>query len=241
VAGLLTGAILLVFGVRQFYALLCFALSAFVIGTIAQEFQKGAKARRAHRGGSYASALVDLTLVNTRRYGGYVVHFGIVLIFIGVAGSAFDTEKKADLVPGQSIRIRGYQVKFLELDEGRTPNYDWLAAKLEVTKNGKPIGTFAPEKHVYLASQQPTSEVRRHATFQEDLYLVFAGVTDDDKTTVQVFVKPLVRWVWVGAIVVFLGTVVTLVPAKRELKLARRVEAVKETLLAESKKKYEVA
>jgi len=226
---------------RHAYALICFALSAFVIGTIVQEFHKGAKARRVHRGGGYPGALLDLTLVNTRRYGGYVVHFGIVLIFIGVAGSAFDTEKKADLVPGQSIDIRGYHVKFLGLEEGRTPNYEWLSAKLEVTKNGKLVGAFAPEKHLYLASQQPTSEVRRHATFQEDLYMVFAGVTDDDKTTVQIFVKPLVRWVWVGAIVVFLGTVVTLVPAKRELKLARKAEAVKESLLVESKKKYEVA
>jgi cytochrome c-type biogenesis protein CcmF len=241
VAGLATAVILAALGMRHPYALICFSLSAFVIGTIVQEFHKGAKARRVHRGGSYPGALLDLTLVNTRRYGGYVVHFGIVLIFIGVAGSAFDTEKKADLVAGQSVEVRGYQVKFLGLDEGRTPNYDWLSAKLEVTKNGKHIGTFAPEKHLYRASQQPTSEVRRHATFQEDLYLVFAGVTDDDKTTVQVFVKPLVRWVWLGAIVVFAGTVVTLVPAKRELKLARKVEEVKDNLLVESKKKYEVA
>ena len=241
VSGVLTGVILASLGMRHAYALICFSLSAFVTGTIVQEFHKGAKTRRMHRGGGYAGALLDLTLVNTRRYGGYVVHFGIVLIFIGVAGSAFDTEKKADLVEGQSVEIRGYQVKFLGLEEGRTPNYSWLSAKLEVTKNGKLVGTFAPEKHLYLASQQPTSEVRRHATFQEDLYMVFAGVTDDDKTTVQIFVKPLVRWVWLGAIVVFLGTVVTLVPAKRELKLARKVEAVKESLLEESKKKYEVA
>ncbi len=241
ILGFATAVVLVALGVRHVSALICFTLSAFVIATIVQEFYKGAKARKVHRGGSYAAALLDLTLVNTRRYGGYVVHFGIVLIFIGVAGSAFDTEKKADLVAGESIEIRGYQVKFLGLDEGKTANYDWLAAKLEVTKNGKPIGAFAPEKHLYLASQQPTSEVRRHATFREDLYLVFAGVTDSDKTTVQVFVKPLVRWVWLGAIVVFLGTVVTLVPAKRELKLAQRVEAVKESLLEESRKKYEVA
>jgi cytochrome c-type biogenesis protein CcmF len=241
VVGIATLGVLAALGMRHIGALLCFSLSAFVTGTIVQEFHKGAIARRAHRGGSYPAALLDLTLVNTRRYGGYVVHFGIVLIFIGVAGSAFDTEKKADLLEGQSIDIRGYQVKFLGLDEGRTPNYEWLSAKLEVSKNGKLIGTYAPQKHLYLASQQPTSEVRRRATFQEDLYLVFAGVTEDNKTTVQVFVKPLVRWVWLGAIVVFLGTVVTLVPARRELKLARKVDAVKENLLQESKKKYEVA
>ncbi|MGH9336721.1 MAG: heme lyase CcmF/NrfE family subunit, partial [Vicinamibacteria bacterium] len=242
VAGVVTGVVLVAIGVRQVYALLCFILSAFVIGTIVQEFHKGAKARRAHRGGSYPAALWDLTMVNTRRYGGYIVHFGIVLIFMGVAGSAFDVEKKADLSPGESVQIRSYEVKLASLEDGRTPNYEWLAANLEVRKNGKLLGTFSPQKHLYFASQQPTTEVRRHSTFQEDLYLVFSSVTDSDKATIQVFVKPLVSWVWLGGIVVFLGTVVTLVPAKRELKIARKVEVTKESVRADQgKKKYEVA
>jgi cytochrome c-type biogenesis protein CcmF len=242
--GIVTTVALVAFGIRHAYALICFGLSAFVIGTIVQEFHKGAKARRAHRGGSYPAALLDLTLVNTRRYGGYIVHLGMVFIFIGVAGSAFDVDKKADLKEGESLSIRGYDVKLVGIDEGRTPNYEWLAADLEVSKNGKLIGRFAPQKHLYLASQQPTSEVRRHSTFHEDLYLVFASVSEDDKATVQVFVKPLVRWVWIGGIVIFLGTIVIMVPAKRELKLARKaVPSREEEAEAERqrKKKYEVA
>jgi cytochrome c-type biogenesis protein CcmF len=244
VAGLATTVVLVAFGVRHAYALICFGLSAFVIATIVQEFHKGAKARRAHRGGSYPAALLDLTLVNTRRYGGYIVHLGMVFIFIGVAGSAFDVDKKADLKKGESLSVRGYQVKLLGIDEGRTPNYEWLAANLEVSKNGKLVGTFAPQKHLYLASQQPTSEVRRHSTFHEDLYLVFASVTEDDKATVQAFVKPLVRWVWIGGIVIFLGTIVIMVPAKRELKLARKAVSSRESEAQaerQRKKKYEVA
>ncbi len=243
-AAIVMAAILAASGMRHLYALMTFSLSAFVIATIVQEFHKGARARQMHRGGGYLAALVDLTQVNTRRYGGYIVHFGIVLIFIGVAGTAFDTDMKADLSPGESIQIRSYDVKLLRLNEGRTPNYEWVSAELEVSKNGKVLGTYAPQKHYYFASGQPTSEVSRHATMTEDLYLVFASVTDDDKTTVQVFLKPLVRWVWLGGIVMFLGTCITLVPGKRELKAVQKRRESQSRQKAGSKKekkKYEVA
>ena len=240
IAFLVTITVLLALGIRHFYALMTFALSAFVLMTIFQEFHKGANARRAHRGGGYWSALVDLTFVNTRRYGGYIVHFGMVLIFIGVAGMAFDIDAKADLKPGESVSIGTYDVKLIGLNEGETPNYTWLSTELELSKNGRVVGRYEPQKHLYIASQQPTSEVRRHATFVEDVYLVFASVTDDDRATIQVFVKPLVRWVWIGGIVMFLGTVVTLVPGRRELKLIRKTEAEKKRA-THVKKAYEVA
>jgi len=240
IAFVATTAVLLAAGVRHFYALMTFALSAFVLMTIVQEFHKGANARRAHRGGTYAAALVDLTLVNTRRYGGYIVHFGMVLIFIGVAGMAFDTDVKADLRPGESVSIGSYDVKLVGLKEGETPNYTWLATELELSKNGKTLRNYEPQKHLYIASGQPTSEVSRHATFVEDVYLVFASLADGDRATIQVFVKPLVRWVWIGGIVMFLGTGVTLVPGRRELKLVQKANAEKKRA-AELRKKYEVA
>ena len=238
--GVATFVGLLALGMRQPAPLMTFALSTFVTTTIVLEFHKGARARQTHRGGSYRSALVDLTLVNTRRYGGYIVHFGMVLIFVGIAGLAFDTDMKADLATGESIQIKSYDVKLVALNDGRTPNYEWFSAELELRKNGKLVGTYDPQKHFYFASQQPTSEVRRHATFVEDVYLIFASLTDDNKATVQVYVKPLVRWVWMGGIVMFLGTVVTLVPDKRELKLARKAESEKK-VTTQIKKKYEVA
>jgi len=240
VLGIVAAVALFALGIRHLYALMTFALSAFVLATIVQEFHKGARARQKHRGGSYTAALVDLTLVNTRRYGGYIVHFGMVLIFIGIAGTAFDTDMKADLSPGEALSIRDYKVELLGVESGKTPNYEWLSASLEISKNGKVVGVYAPQKHYYFASGQPTSEVRRHATFTEDLYLVFASVTDDDKATIQVFVKPLVRWVWLGAIVMFLGTCVTLVPGKRELKAVRKTKS-EQRAAAERKKRYEVA
>ena len=244
VAGVAAALVLFAFGIRHLYALMTFSLSTFVLATIVQEFHKGARARKVHRGGSYVAALVDLTLVNTQRYGGYIVHLGMVLIFIGIAGMAFDTDVKADVSPGESVHVGGYDIKLLRMNSGETPNYTWLSSELEVSKNGKVLGVYEPQKHLYKASGQPTSEVRRHATWVEDVYLVFASVTDDDdgenKATIQVFVKPLVRWVWIGGIVMFLGTFVTLIPDRRELRLVRKAEAEK-LIVTKSKKKYEVA
>jgi len=240
ILGLLTGAIFFAFGMRHFYALVCYILSVFVIATIVQEFHKGTVARKSHRGGSYFSGMVDLTLVNTRRYGGYVVHLGMVLIFIGVAGSAFNVDRQADLVPGESFTIGDYGVKLLRIDDGRTPNYEWASTVLEVSKDGTVLGEFAPQKHFYFASEQPTSEVRRYSTFREDLYLVFSGMTDENKATVQVYLNPLVRWIWIGGIIMFLGTIVTMVPNKRELKLVRQREADR-SVREESARQHEVA
>ena len=244
IAGLVAGAILFAFGMRHFYALICYILSVFVIGTVVQEFHKGTVARQRHRGGSYASAIVDLTLVNTRRWGGYIVHLGMVFIFIGIAGSAFNVDRQADLMPGESISIGDYTVELLRLEDGRTPNYDWMSTVLAVSKSGELIGEYDPQKHFYRASEQPTSEVRRYSTFREDLYLVFSGVTEEDKATVQVYLNPLVRWVWVGGIVMFLGTIVIMIPNKRELKLARRDKADiahQDDAEAEAGRRHEVA
>jgi len=240
VLGLVTGAVLFAFGMRHFYALVCFILSVFVLATIVQEFHKGTIARQSHRGGSYLSGMIDLTLVNTRRYGGYVVHLGMVLIFIGIAGSAFNVDRQADLLPGDSLAIEDYSVKLLRIDDGRTANYDWVSTVLEVSKNGEVLGEHDPQKHFYRASEQPTSEVRRYSTFREDLYLVFSGMTEENKATVQVYLNPLVRWVWIGGVVMFLGTIVIMVPNKRELKLARKREA-ETSAREESVRQHEVA
>jgi cytochrome c-type biogenesis protein CcmF len=221
-AGSAAAVVLFALGVRHMYALMCFALSVFVIGTIVQEFHKGARTRKAHRGGSYMSALLDLTLMNTRRYGGYLVHFGIVLIFIGVAGAAFNKDVTANLEPGETMSIGNYTAKLVQMDEGANPNHQWWSAVLEVSRDGKVLGTYAPQKHFYMASEQPTSEVRRYSNFREDLYMVFAGLTEEGKASIQIYLNPLVRWVWIGGIIMFFATILTMVPSKRELKIVRQ-------------------
>ena len=219
-SGLAAGVLLFAFGMRHPYAILCFAMSAFVVVTIGSEFHRGVRARRAHRGGSYATALVDLVQRNTRRYGGYIVHFGIVLLFIGFAGNAFNKDVIADLNRGESTAIGPWKVTLQDLPSGETPVYNWLGAQVLLSKNDEPVGIFQPRRQLDKATGQATSEVRRHATFQEDIYLVFSGITEDGRATVHVYRNPLVRWVWLGAFVMFLGTVLTLLPNRSPVRRA---------------------
>ncbi len=221
-AGLSTGGLLFLFGMRHPYALVCFAMGAFVVVTIASEFHRGVRARRAHRGSGYGAALFDLVMRNTRRYGGYVVHLGIVLLFIGFAGNAFNRDVIADLNPGEETRIGPYSVVLQDLRDGSTPVHDWLGAQLLLAKNDEPIGIFQPRRQWDRATGQWTSEVRRHATFQEDIYLVFSGMTEDGRATVHVYRNPLVRWVWIGGLVMFLGTLLILLPGRIEARSADR-------------------
>jgi len=211
-SGVAAGLLLVALGMRHPYAILCFAMSAFVVVTIGTEFHRGVRARRAHRGGTYATALVDLVQRNTRRYGGYIVHFGIVLLFVGFAGNAFNKDVIADLNRGESTAIGPWKVTLQDLPSGETPVYNWLGAQVLLSKHDEPVGIFQPRRQLDKATGQATSEVRRHATFQEDIYLVFSGVTEDGRATVHVYRNPLVRWVWLGAFVMFLGTVLTLLP-----------------------------
>ncbi len=213
-AGIAAAGLLALFGMRHPYAIVCFAMGAFVVVTIGAEFHRGVRARRAHRGGGYGAALVDLVLRNTRRYGGYVVHLGIVLLFVGFAGNAFNRDVIADLNPGESVRIGPWSVTLQELPGGETPVYDWLGARLLLSKHDEPIGIYQPRRQLDRATGQATSEVRRHATFREDIYLVFSGLTDSGQATIHVYRNPLVRWVWIGGLVMFLGTLLTLLPGR---------------------------
>ncbi len=230
IAGAASLGLLLLFGMRHPYALICFAMGAFVVVTITLEFHRGIRARRAHRGGGYLEALTDLVLRNTRRYGGYVVHFGIVLLFIGFAGNAFNEDVIADLNPGESATVGPWEVTLQDLPGGDTPVYDWLGAQLLLTRHDEPIGIYQPRRQLDKATGQATSEVRRHANFREDIYMVFSGLTDDGRATIHVYRNPLVRWVWLGGLVMFLGTVLTLLPGRdpraRAASVARRRAAL---------------
>jgi cytochrome c-type biogenesis protein CcmF len=224
-----SGAILLIAGVRHFYAWMTLVLSIFVSVCILGEFWKGARTRMKTAGENFAQALYNLTMRNTRRYGGYVVHLGIVLLFIGFAGLAFKTEGKGLMREGDLLRVRNYLLRCDGLANGDTPNYEYTRALITVTKDGHAFTSMHPEKRFYKASQQPTSYVSIHPTLSEDLYVVLAGLDQDTgKAVIEVFVNPLVMWVWIGGVVVFLGTLLALVPSRVEREMAeiRRAQEV---------------
>jgi cytochrome c-type biogenesis protein CcmF len=229
IAAGVSGAILLIAGVRHFYAWMTLCLSIFVGVGILGEFWKGARTRMKTAGENFAQALYNLTMRNTRRYGGYVVHLGIVLLFIGFAGLAFKTEGKGLMQEGDLLRVKNYLLRCDGLANGDTPNFEYTRVLITVTKDGHAFTTMHPEKRFYKASQQPTSYVSIRPTLAEDLYVVLSGFDQDTgKAVIEVFINPLVMWVWIGGVVVFLGTLLALVPSRVEREMAeiRRTQDV---------------
>jgi cytochrome c-type biogenesis protein CcmF len=215
-------AVLLAFGIRHPYALMSFGLCLFVAISVLTEFYKGAQAISAKDGKNLLAAAMELTHRNTRRYGGYVVHLAIVMMFIGFTGSAFNKDATQQVAPGDTVHIAGYDLKLLKLVDSDNENYLGRKAVIEVSSNGKVLQTMEPEHRFYKASKQPTSEVAIRRRLTEDLYINFAGMSDGDaKGVIQAYVFPLVSCIWIGFWILFAGTVICLVPSKVRLQYAR--------------------
>jgi cytochrome c-type biogenesis protein CcmF len=226
ILALVGGVGLLIGGVRDFYAWMTLFLCIFVTICILGEFWKGARTRMKTAHENFAQALYNLTMRNTRRYGGYIVHVGMVLLFVGFAGQAFKTDTKGLMQQGDLLRINNYLLRCDGLVSGDTPNYEYTRALITVTKNGRAFTEMHPEKRFYKASQQPTSFVAIHQELSEDVYVVLAGMdSDTGKAVIQVFVNPLVMWVWIGGFVFMLGTLLALVPSRVEREMAEMRQA----------------
>ena len=233
---MVAAAILFATGVSGFYPLVSFLLCVFVTATIFVEFFRGIRARMRAHGEMLHHAFLRLIGKNKRRYGGYIVHFAIVLIFIGFTGNAFNRETKGEVTEGDTISLGAYELRCEQIEEGETPNYTYIVATLSATKNGKPMGTLVPEKRFYHASEQGTSEVALRSNLAEDLYVVFAGVNEDNnRAVIQIFLNPLVAWVWIGTIVMIVGTVVAILPDGRDVRIQRRKRALEKLLRASEK------
>ncbi|MGA7317949.1 MAG: cytochrome c-type biogenesis CcmF C-terminal domain-containing protein, partial [Silvibacterium sp.] len=155
----------------------------------------------------------QLTRRNTRRYGGYIVHFGVVVIFIGIAGSAFNQSREEELGFKQSLNIGPYRLECQSYSQDSNPNYDTEYALLDVYRGDKKITQLAPEKRFYMASQQPSTIVANHSTLAWDLYVIYAGKNPDTgQPIIKVFLNPLIAWIWIGVGIIVFGTGVALVP-----------------------------
>ncbi len=212
VAGCLVGACLIAAGVRDIYALVSFSLCAFVAGTILMEFAKGSRAIASSSGANLAYAMVTLTRRNTRRYGGFIVHLGIVLIFVGLTGAIFNREQKTGIHQGDRLQLGGFGLRVLEISTGENENYLWQRADIEVYDGATSIGTLTPQREYYKAANQAVGRVDIRHTLNEDLYVNFAGVNGDNVPVVEAYLFPLVNWIWIGALVLLCGTLVTLTP-----------------------------
>jgi cytochrome c-type biogenesis protein CcmF len=222
--GMFAGGIAFGFGFREAYALICLILSVFVTLTIFAEFFRGARVIAGRDHVNILSAVGDLTMRNTRRYGGYVVHFGMVLVFIGIAGSAFNKDVQMDMSPGQTLSIGPYTILCQNFDEVANDNYQSERATLEVFRNGHSQMMLYPQRRLYLASQVTETMVAVQSSALRDLYVVYAGRSPDTgKPVIHAYLNPLVKWIWFGGIVVVLGTGLAMLPNRRAALVLRPV------------------
>jgi cytochrome c-type biogenesis protein CcmF len=218
-AGVMTGALLIATGERPWadtgslYAFLVWVMSVFVITAVLAEFLRGAQViRRQTSRGLLGSALL-LTRRNTRRYGGYFIHFGVAIIFIGFAGSAFNQSQEREMALHDRLQVGPYTLVSESFTEDTNPNYDSEYALLNVYSHGKLVTTLTPSKRFYQASQQTETIVANHSTLAWDLYTVYAGKNPDTgQPIIKVFLNPLVAWIWIGVLLVVAGTGVALLP-----------------------------
>jgi len=198
---------------------LVIALSAFNTAVIVQEFVRGVSARQrsSRKGGEAESVLTSLVRLvdkSRRRYGGYVVHFGIVLMFVGFTGKAWSIDKEASLAPGEQVKIGDYQLKYKGPRMEADVNKRMVFADVEVSRGGQSLGVMSPAKFIYKrASEMPTTEVAMLRSFRDDLYLVVGMVSPENKKAAfQLHVNPLVSWIWLGVVVLIFGASVSLWP-----------------------------
>jgi len=239
IAGLGTGGILMAAGMRPWqdeatlYALMSFSIGALVVTAVSSEFLRGAAVIQQQTGRNLIAATVELTRRNTRRYGGYLVHFGVVLIFIGIAGSAFNQVNEQELGFHDAMTIGPYKLVDQSYTQDDNPNFRSEYALLDVYKGNKKIAQMAPEQRFYYASQQTETMVANNSNLERDLYVIYAGKNPDTgQPIIKARLNPLVNWIWIGVVVIILGTGVALVPSRRVL--SNRSRAIPEREVAET-------
>ena len=217
----LTAAVLMLLGMRDFYALVSYFLGAFVAATIVQEFSKGITARRGIHGESYPRAFLRLVARNRRRYGGYIVHAGVVLLFAAFAGLAFKKEFDVSLTTGQAFEAtdpynRHWRFVSQGVSTSQSLNRDVTSVALEAFRDGKRVGFIKTEKRQYFDSQgrptfEPSTEVGIQSEARLDTYTVLAGVRDD-AAELRITFNPLVVWVWIGGVLMVIGGLIVMWP-----------------------------
>ncbi len=221
-AGVAAAVLLLVLGVPLGYAHATFAVGMFVLGTILQEFWRGMRARQALLKERAPQALARVVGKNRRRYGGYVIHVGIVMAFVGVAASSvFRVEVQETVSPGQEFQAGRYRLRFDSIENREDGHMAASAAVVSVFLDGRQIDVLKPEKRFYKKPKQPTTEVANRSTLREDLYLVLGSYDPQQKlATILAYVNPLVVWIWLGGLVAAIGTAIAAWPTAAERRVA---------------------
>src|SRR5688572_10059313 len=208
------GAIVVAAGVRIWSSGLCFAFGGFVVGTVIQEFWRGARVRQQTSGTDLFTALIGLVGRNKRRYSGYLVHVGVVLIFFGFAGENFKKQETALLRPGTQVTVGEYVLRLDALRESQKPNRQEITAHVTALRDGKEVTKLYPARWFFRGREdEATTEVAIRRSIGGDLYIVMPSFeVAEQSATLEITVTPLINWLWFGFGVIAIGTFIALLP-----------------------------
>ncbi len=222
---LAVGTAMMIFGVRPwkdsayFYSLMAAMLGVMVMLTVVSEFIRGGRVIGRHTGQNIFASMVHLYHRNTRRYGGYIVHFGVAVVILGILGTPFNKEAEKEMGFGDKMEIGPYTLVCQSYTQDSNANYDNEWAIINVFRNGKQITSMYPERRFYHASQQPQTIPQIYPTIKQDfllvrdLYVVYEGLNQDTgKPIIKAHLNPMVPWIWIGLIIMIFGTITALIP-----------------------------
>jgi cytochrome c-type biogenesis protein CcmF len=215
-AAIVAAVVLLAAGVRVWSSGICFTFSAFVFTSLAQEFVRGIKIRREATGADLLTAAIGLVARSKRRYGGYLVHAGIVLIFLGFAGEGFKREEQVLMKPGQQVTVGAFTIRHDALRVTSDRQKQMITGHVSLFEDGAPIGEMEPAKWFFNRREnEPTTEVAIRRRPSEDLYIVLAGYTvEEQAATYAITINPLVNWVWFGFGIIAIGSIIAMLPER---------------------------
>jgi cytochrome c-type biogenesis protein CcmF len=212
------GLVLFVWKVKEFLPLLGFTLLAFVVLTITYDTALALRARKRIAGEGIAQGLLTLARRNQRRYGGLIVHLGVVLIVLGIAGSmTYSLEKEATLGLNQELAVGNYRIQFEGLKGSRQPTHFRVEGAFRVFHNGNDDGILTPALKFFPTQQSPIGRAVHQSSLSEDIYLILSGFSEIDRNqaTLKALVRPLVIWMWIGGFVIAFGTLICIWPMKK--------------------------
>jgi cytochrome c-type biogenesis protein CcmF len=194
------------------YSLTAWSLCAFVIGTIAQEYTRAVRARMRKGEENALQAFAALLRKNQQRYGGYIVHLGVVFVLIGITGATLNEERLENVRPGGSFSLGPYRFDYRTANALPAQHYGGARARLALYRGDQGLAVMTPEKRMYWLEQQPASIPSVYSTLREDLYVTLTAIEHDGSATFKVYRNPLVNWIWIGGAVFVLGTLVVMWP-----------------------------
>ncbi len=195
-----------------YWAISCWGLAGFVLATITQEYTQAVRVRMRRRNEHIGTALLTLLIRNQRRYGGYIVHAGFVILMLGISGAAFNEEQLNNVKPGDSVEIRNFRLHYLTADAIPAQHYGGARARIALYQNEEPVAVMTPEKRMYWLEQQPSSIPSIYSTWREDLYVILTALEPDGSATLKIYHNPLVNFGWAGGILFVFGCLIVLWP-----------------------------